>query len=89
MKVILTAVSPFAFEIARINRRVIIKKKKANKREYRDKIGHARDCFLVFISETKLGMIPLEIVNFDSLDVHKWHVSKVDVNSGIIEITNE
>lgn len=35
-----------------------IKAKTANREEYRDKIGAAADCLLVFKGEAKIGMVP-------------------------------
>ena len=58
MRIDLLAVSPFSFEVSNLECRVLIRKKLAKKNEYRDKIGAARDCFLVLIGLTKIGMIP-------------------------------
>jgi hypothetical protein len=54
----LISISPFAFSVIKVGEqaRVELKRKKMN--EYRDKIGPASDCYLVFKGQTKIGMIP-------------------------------
>lgn len=58
----LESLSPVSFMRARVGDLLRIKKKAANQREYRDKIGAAGDCLLAFKGETKIGMIPRSAV---------------------------
>ena len=88
MRIDLLAVSPFAFEVSKPERRVLIRKKSANKNEYRDKIGVARDCFLVLIGPTKIGMIPEKYVaEIELLPAGtKWKIVALDREINLVTI---
>ena len=61
MDIELTSISPISFEIVRKGDIALIKIVKAKPNEYREKIGPAKDCFLVFKGPTKIGMIPFKV----------------------------
>lgn len=56
--VYLKSISPLSYEIIRNGEKLRIEHKPAKLNEYREKIGPARDCYLVFKGNTKIGMIP-------------------------------
>ena len=58
MSISLSAISPVAFELAKVGDLVSIKKKPPNKSEYRGSLEAPREVFLVFKGVTKVGMIP-------------------------------
>lgn len=62
MQVQLTAVSPVVFMLAREGDRALIKRTPPKPREYRGKIGPATEALLVFKGDTKIGMIPHDII---------------------------
>jgi len=58
----LTAISPIAYALAKEGDWAEIKPIKPRANEYRSSIGVAREAFLVFKGNTKIGMIPREAV---------------------------
>lgn len=90
MDVKLDAVSPIAFELVREGHPVRLQFKRSDKREYREKIV-ARDCFLVFRGQTKIGMVPTKL-NEDHADAFKtrnWRIKVVDAIRKVVSITDE
>jgi len=69
----LTAISPVAFMLARVGDRLIIKRVTPRKNEYREKIGSPQEALLVFKGETKIGMIPNDLI----LKVGKSSIGKI------------
>jgi hypothetical protein len=62
MRVQLASISPVSFMIAKEGELVSIQHRPPKLNEYREKIGPAAECYLVFKGKTKLGMIPKKIV---------------------------
>jgi hypothetical protein len=54
---LLSAISPFAFEVLKEGEFLRVQRKPPKKNEYRQKIGPPNECFLVFKGATKIGMI--------------------------------
>ncbi|MDD2840128.1 MAG: hypothetical protein PHY80_03285 [Rickettsiales bacterium] len=71
MEVELQSVSPISFSMVKIGDTVRIEHKPAKLNEYREKIGPAVDCYLVFKGQTKIGMIPNNFVK-----THKDYLKK-------------
>jgi len=80
MEINLTAVSPVCFDLVRVGDRVRISLKQANRREFREKIGPAQDCYLVFRGVTKLGMVPRSAPQECLVALKKgaWAISRAD-----------
>lgn len=58
MQVQLTSLSPVSYMIAKEGELLTIQHRPPRPNEYREKIGAAAECYLVFKGKTKLGMIP-------------------------------
>ena len=58
MQVELTSTSPISFTAIKEGIKLRIKHVPKKINEYREKIGPATDCYLVFKGETKIGMVP-------------------------------
>lgn len=89
MDIELASLSPISFESVKEGDIALIKFVKAKTNEYREKIGPAKDCFLVFKGPTKIGMIPLQIA-LDKLKLsssRKCLITKVDKSANKICIT--
>ncbi len=80
--------SPLSFQLVKIGSPVVLRKKVANRNEYRERIGSARDCFLVFSGQTKIGMIPISSTSaISGLPIRtKWRVASIDSSKGLIAI---
>ena len=61
MEIKLASLSPLSFEFAKVGDVVALKRKIANKKEFRSSIGAAVDSILVFRGQTKIGMVPIKI----------------------------
>ena len=61
MQVQLTSLSPVSYMIAKEGELVTIQHRPPRPNEYREKIGAAAECYLVFKGKTKIGMIPKKI----------------------------
>ncbi len=61
MEIKLASLSPLSYEFAKAGDIVALRRKIANKKEYRGTIGAAVDSILVFRGQTKIGMIPIKI----------------------------
>ena len=90
MEVKLEALSPLAFDLLRPGHVVRLQFKPSDRREYRDKIV-ARDCFLVFRGQTKIGMVPIKIgiEHGDEFRQIGWKVKEVNKSGGVVSISNE
>lgn len=89
MDIELASLSPMSFEAVKEGDIALIKCVKAKTNEYREKIGPAKDCFLVFKGPTKVGMIPLKVAT-DDLQLtasRKCLISKVDKSANRICIS--
>ena len=84
----LESISPFAFSIIKEGDRVQIKYKNAKKNEYRDKIGPPSDCYMVFRGQTKIGMIPKNILEINQKLFKKniCKIYKIDSEKSLIKI---
>ncbi len=82
----LEALSPVSFMRVRKGEVLRIRMKAANKREYRDKIGSAADCLLVFKDETKIGMIPHKVLEANEFirNARVCRVSEVQEQTGTL-----
>ena len=80
MDIELASISPISFESVKVGDVALIKFVKAKANEYREKIGPAKDCFLVFKGPTKIGMIPIKVATEDLklTTSRKCLISKVD-----------
>ena len=89
MDIELASLSPISFESVKVGDVALIKFVKARANEYREKIGPAKDCFLVFKGSTKIGMIPLKVATEDLklTASRKCLISKVDKSANKICIT--
>jgi len=61
MEIKLGSLSPLSYEFAKVGDVVSLKRKIANKKEFRSSIGAAVDSILVFRGQTKIGMIPIKV----------------------------
>jgi hypothetical protein len=89
MEIELTSISPISFEMVKPGDIALIKVVKAKSNEYREKIGPAKDCYLVFKGPTKIGMIPLKIAT-EELQLsatRKCSITFVDKASSKISIS--
>ena len=88
MEVKLQSISPISFSMIKLGDTVRIEHKPAKLNEYRDKIGPAVDCHLIFKGQTKIGMIPNNFVknNKDYLRKKVCKISSVDKEKSIISI---
>ena len=88
MRLELTSLSPLSFQLAKVGVLVTLKRKRANPNEYREKIGSARDCFLAFIGQTKIGMVPIS--HNDKVSAlplgSGWRVESIEASRGLIAI---
>lgn len=82
MRVQLTSVSPVTFMIAKEGDIVTIQHRPPRLNEYREKIGAAAECYLVFKGKTKIGMIPKKFAQENK----KFLVKK---NCRIVKIDHE
>ena len=62
MKVQLSSVSPISFLMIREGELLEIKRKPPNKNEFRGRLEAATESYLVFKSQTKIGMLPTKFV---------------------------
>jgi hypothetical protein len=88
MEVQLESVSPISFLIARIGELVRIQHKPAKVNEYREKIGPAVECYLVVKGQTKIGMIPSEVVrnHKELLRRKNCRISRIDQANSLIMV---
>jgi hypothetical protein len=80
MDIELASLSPISFESVKVGDVALIRFVKAKANEYREKIGPAKDCFLVFKGTTKIGMIPIKVATEDLklTASRKCLISKID-----------
>jgi hypothetical protein len=88
MQISLISLSPLSFLSVKVGDKVHIGLKRANRFEFREKIGAAQDCFLVFKGATKIGMVPIGFSNLnrDLFLKSVWTVSGVDKESSTLTI---
>lgn len=88
IEVQLKAISPVAFMVAKAGDTAVVKKNPPKPNEYRDKIGPAAEALLVFKGETKIGMIPHELVRrLGSISLKRvCRISKMDRERDLIQI---
>lgn len=88
MQVELTTTSPISFTTIKEGIKLRIKHVPKKTNEYREKIGPATDCYLVFKGETKIGMIPSDFVkrNPDLISKRICTVIKLDKSEKVIAI---
>jgi hypothetical protein len=89
MDIELASLSPISFESVKVGDVALIRFVKAKANEYREKIGPAKDCFLVFKGSTKIGMIPIKVAteHLKLTGSRKCLISKVDKGEMKICIT--
>ncbi len=89
MEISLVSTSPISFEFARVGSVVRLSLKRANKNEYREKIGQAQDVILVFLGSTKIGMIPKSIprIGFEQILKSTWRISRLDRTKSLLVIS--
>lgn len=85
----LKSISPLSFEVIKIGEKLRVEHKPAKINEYREKIGPARDCYLVFKGNTKIGMIPSDFCaeNILYLKSKFCKVSSMNKEKSLISIT--
>jgi len=90
MDVKLDSVSPLAFDLVRKGQPVRLQFKKSDKREYREKI-QARDCFLVFRGQMKIGIVPIKLSQerADAFRTGIWRIKDVDFAGRVLSISDE
>lgn len=88
MLISLSTISPIAFTLIKVGDRLQVNRIKPKKNEYRDKIGSPKEALLVFKGQTKVGMIPFDILsNLNPEALSKiCRVIRMDKLNGIIEI---
>jgi len=83
MEIKLASLSPLSYEFAKAGDTVLLRRKIANKKEYRGSIGAAVDSILVFRGQTKIGMIPIAVSESSAAylaDKASAKVTKVDAS---------
>jgi hypothetical protein len=86
MEVQLSSVSPISFLMAREGELLEIKRKPPKKNEFRGTLEAATESYLVFKSQTKIGMLPTNfikennVINFKN----KCRIYKIDKEKNII-----
>lgn len=70
-EITLESISPIAFDMCKVGDIVIIRLKNPKFNEFRSKIGPATVSFLVFKNQTKIGMIPTNIIRATSEIIFK------------------
>lgn len=92
MQVQLISISPISFMIAKEGGLVKIQHKAPRPNEYREKIGPASECYLVFKGQAKLGMIPKEIAtHYKEFLIRKsCRITKIDQENKVfmVELTD-
>lgn len=88
MEVQLKSISPLSYMMVKEGERVTIQYRPPRPNEYREKIGPASECYLVFKGETKIGMIPKEIIisHKNLLKKRNCRVAKIDKSKSILTI---
>ncbi len=86
LRVQLFSVSPISFSFAKPGDRARIEHKPPRKNEYREKIGPATDCYLVFKGQTKIGMIPKEFAegNQDVLRKRVCYIEEMSLQESLV-----
>ncbi|MGB4468166.1 MAG: hypothetical protein WBH99_01455 [Azovibrio sp.] len=88
MEIELQSISPISFSMIKLGDTVRIEHKPAKLNEYREKIGPAVDCYLIFKGQTKIGMIPNNFVknHKDYLKKRVCKISGIDKDQSKISI---
>lgn len=86
MKVQLSSVSPISFLMIREGELLEIKRKPPKKNEFRGRLEAATESYLVFKSQTKIGMLPTKFVKENNANnfKNKCRINRVDKEKNII-----
>jgi hypothetical protein len=91
MEVQLAAISPFSFMIVKEGELVRIQRKPPKPNEYREKIGPPSECYLVVKGQTKIGMIPSDVISQhkELTQKKRCRIVKMDKDKSIIIVRFE
>lgn len=76
----LKSISPLSFEVIKNGEKLRVEHKPAKINEYREKIGPARDCYLVFKGNTKIGMIPSDFCEDNTIYLKRKFCKVFSIN---------